>query len=1183
MKKMYKASLALLTVGMCFAATACLDGGDGPQFLEGAWGTIKIGNTLVLAEYVDYVTEGDYTIEIQGENGYSKDVTRKKAWQPEEPGSYQIVYTVKSGEFKGVSKFDIEVVVPKVTWAYSANNNFYTYGEPIDFEEFFDEMNISAKSYYSWEMVMDSVVVDGQTITFEEGTTEYVVDSFSPHTFYYHLETEDGQTREGKQMVEIRYIDEETMSYLEENNIHEYNAVTIAEGRVELKAGQYGGGNTTGAPRTGMRHEQAYLYYDGEYGIGDFIAFDYTGNNMPAIGFFVEEPSDSMFTSSLERDDYQKGFVVANGFTQNDGKPFAKWATSLCSRFATFGPQRISHPDTDTEGWFRSSIRNVPAVGMTYQANNPDTKFRMVLGFVEGDSTHATLAYYLCDRETGEVYYKGQHTSTFDGANLILPVDENYYTGKIVAWGQYGKKTVLDKVYPIVHANSLDEAIYTLFKPAQLKATASLQVPANEPQNVSDYIVTVPGYTPTLKIMDAEGNVTEITGSTFTLPAVGEYTLIYDDGKNSTLRVKMTAGTKYEIDTVEEFMNMATGDEYAYYVLTKDIDFAGTLIQYNATPEGNLYAPIGTGTSKFSGVLDGNGHSIYNVTVSGNGNAIFASVFAYVDGTIKNLAVDMKLKADVASVKDSGFIYSLYAGASVENCYVKYTSHCTQYKNGNGRAIAAIASCINANGGVATIKNCVGVMDLSAGVTHPATPFGGAATIIGGNTSTSSTADVINCYGVMLTADSDSVHTAKIDSNDTTSASGVASPGKINKDTSAAYDSFANMFAAAQTDMTEENGWNSCWNMDAANERLTFGSKVLYNARAPYLNVESANLYATESGTTLNGLAQTLQLNVVYATGAITYVSSDPSVATVDANGLVTAVNGGKATISATVDGNEYTCEVTVYNYQAITTAAEFMAMSSDAPYAYYALTRDIDFTGITVGSASHPAISNFVGVLDGNGYKIHNVTLIGATGNGIQASLFLFMNGTIKNLSAELGFSADIPAKTTKHAGLIATISLPTAVVENCYVKLSSKTASYGTQIPVASIVSYVSPGAYAAVIRNCVAVFECLDDFAAINGGYATIAGRVAAVGLTIENCYGVVLSKDNAQAAKLYCDSTYDSSYKTPQIVNSTAHTTLAEMFTAAQTGMTVANGWNSFWAVDAENNTLKFGQTVIYQAA
>ena len=44
----------------------------------------------------------------------------------------------------------------------------------------------------------------------------------------------------------------------------------------------------------------------------------------------------------------------------------------------------------------------------------------------------------------------------------------------------------------------------------------------------------------------------------------------------------------------------------------------------------------------------------------------------------------------------------------------------------------------------------------------------------------------------------------------------------------------------------------------------------------------------------------------------MTWTSSDPSVATVDANGLVTAVSPGTATITATADGVSATCTVTV-------------------------------------------------------------------------------------------------------------------------------------------------------------------------------------------------------------------------------------------------------------------------------
>ena len=296
---------------------------------------------------------------------------------------------------------------------------------------------------------------------------------------------------------------------------------------------------------------------------------------------------------------------------------------------------------------------------------------------------------------------------------------------------------------------------------------------------------------------------------------------------NKSVSCAITAYEKYEVDTVDEFMNMPTGDEFAYVTLTKDIDFAGTLIQFGATPSGTTYAPIGTLNSKFSGILDGNGYAIKNVNIIGNGGAaMYGCVFNFVDGTIKNLAADVTLTAVTKSAKDVGFIYYLYAGASVENCYIRFNTNATQYGNGNGHAVAAIATITNANGGVATIKNCVGVLDLTNLNSKYDGGFGGAASIVGGNSADTSTADIINCYGVTLTAEGDTVNTPKLDSNDTTSVNGAYNPGVVNKDTSSAYGSMYDMYVAAKTGMTAENGWNSNWSV--ANGVLKFGDETIF-------------------------------------------------------------------------------------------------------------------------------------------------------------------------------------------------------------------------------------------------------------------------------------------------------------------------------------------------------------------
>ena len=69
-----------------------------------------------------------------------------------------------------------------------------------------------------------------------------------------------------------------------------------------------------------------------------------------------------------------------------------------------------------------------------------------------------------------------------------------------------------------------------------------------------------------------------------------------------------------------------------------------------------------------------------------------------------------------------------------------------------------------------------------------------------------------------------------------------------------------------------------------------------------------AGLSATEL--TLDGEGQTQQLTLNGVTGAVKWTSSKPGVATVAADGTVTAVSKGGATITAESNGSKYNCNV---------------------------------------------------------------------------------------------------------------------------------------------------------------------------------------------------------------------------------------------------------------------------------
>ncbi len=143
--------------------------------------------------------------------------------------------------------------------------------------------------------------------------------------------------------------------------------------------------------------------------------------------------------------------------------------------------------------------------------------------------------------------------------------------------------------------------------------------------------------------------------------------------------------------------------------------------------------------------------------------------------------------------------------------------------------------------------------------------------------------------------------------------------------------------------------------------------------------------------------------------GEIVWSSSDETVATVNENGVVTAVGHGTATITASYDIGSVSCEVTVWtNY--IATADEFGAIYTDMYdvenvgdglynvtekdlTGWYLLTDDITFTDDHNADYQVQTIfgePQFEGVLDGGGHTI----------NGVQVRLFSGLNGgTIRNL----------------------------------------------------------------------------------------------------------------------------------------------------------------------------------------
>ena len=87
---------------------------------------------------------------------------------------------------------------------------------------------------------------------------------------------------------------------------------------------------------------------------------------------------------------------------------------------------------------------------------------------------------------------------------------------------------------------------------------------------------------------------------------------------------------------------------------------------------------------------------------------------------------------------------------------------------------------------------------------------------------------------------------------------------------------------------------------------------LVVSIACPVTATEGLTLNMTQCVVDLNNTC-TLQLSVETPAGqSAEWMSSDPSIATVDSNGLVTAIDSGEVTITATAAGQTAECLVSV-------------------------------------------------------------------------------------------------------------------------------------------------------------------------------------------------------------------------------------------------------------------------------
>ena len=170
-----------------------------------------------------------------------------------------------------------------------------------------------------------------------------------------------------------------------------------------------------------------------------------------------------------------------------------------------------------------------------------------------------------------------------------------------------------------------------------------------------------------------------------------------------------------------------------------------------------------------------------------------------------------------------------------------------------------------------------------------------------------------------------------------------------------------------------KNGGNTVWGENEINNYLVRDAEVSYDDTG---NIKVWTVIMPVSAVALNkstmelqvGKTETLTATVTPENASepgVTWTSSDATVATVNENGVVSAVAKGTATITATASGKTATCTVTVkaasggyYYYPGSTTTTDTAKTSPktfDAGVGIYAVTAVLSVTGMAwVGKKRH-------------------------------------------------------------------------------------------------------------------------------------------------------------------------------------------------------------------------------------
>ena len=210
-------------------------------------------------------------------------------------------------------------------------------------------------------------------------------------------------------------------------------------------------GATSNVPlNSGYKEDMSYIAFEGEYGLNDYVVFDFTGDNFPFVSFFNTEVTNTIF--NFANDTSIGGWIIANGIKAPNKSSFGGDTGAHANRILFVGSNKISYryDDNGSTAQWRASIGSASTpspIAITPLKAVTDT-YRAIIGYVDNGGNGAKARIYVVNMVTGAVV-----------VNYTQALEHSYSEGSIILYGQFGTGTKLDQVFGVEEDTTMDALI----------------------------------------------------------------------------------------------------------------------------------------------------------------------------------------------------------------------------------------------------------------------------------------------------------------------------------------------------------------------------------------------------------------------------------------------------------------------------------------------------------------------------------------------------------------------------------------------------------------------------------------------------------------------------------------------------------------------------------------------------